>query len=85
VFFALIREVGPNRATVITYVNPAVAVVLGVLVLAEPFTPTIALGFGLIALGSFFGTRRTRPAPQTSWPLGATRDGATRDGHAPGK
>jgi len=58
VFFALVREVGPNRATVITYVNPAVAVVLGVLILSEPFTPTIALGFVLIAVGSWLGTRR---------------------------
>lgn len=62
VFFALIWEVGPNRATVVTYVNPAVAVALGVAVLAEPLTPTIALGFVLIALGSFVGTRRTTPA-----------------------
>ena len=63
VFFALIREVGSNRATVITYVNPAVAVVLGVIILAEPFTPTIAIGFLLIALGSWLGTRRAPPAP----------------------
>jgi len=62
-FFALIGEVGPNRATVITYVNPAVAVLLGVVILGEPFTATIALGFALIALGSFFGTRRTRMPP----------------------
>jgi drug/metabolite transporter (DMT)-like permease len=62
VFFALIREVGANRATVITYVNPAVAVALGVAVLGEPFTATIAAGFVLIALGSFVGTRRPRSA-----------------------
>ncbi len=65
VFFALINEVGPNRATVITYVNPAVAVALGVAVLGEPFTASIALGFALIALGSFVGTRRSRTPPQT--------------------
>lgn len=59
VFFALIREVGPNRATVVTYVNPAVAVALGVWLLGEPLTPTIAAGFILIALGSFVGTRRS--------------------------
>ena len=58
-FFALVREVGPNRATVITYVNPAVAVVLGVVLLHEPFTASIAAGFALIALGSFVGTRRS--------------------------
>jgi drug/metabolite transporter (DMT)-like permease len=59
VFFALVREVGPNRATVITYVNPAVAVILGVWLLHEPFTASIAAGFALIALGSFVGTRRS--------------------------
>lgn len=58
VFFALIREVGPNRATVITYVNPAIAVALGVTLLGEAFTASIAAGFVLIALGSFVGTRR---------------------------
>ena len=41
-FFALIREVGPQRALVITFVNPAVAVLLGVLLLDEPFTLGIA-------------------------------------------
>ena len=70
VFFALIREVGPNRATVITYVNPAIAVALGVTVLSEPFTASIAAGFALIALGSFLGTRRSRAvatvAPSTA-------------------
>jgi len=59
-FFALIAEVGPNRATVITYFNPAVALVLGVLLLGEPFTPGIAIGFLLILLGSFVATRRSR-------------------------
>ena len=40
-FFGLIAEVGPARATVITYVNPAVAVALGVSVLGEQFTPAM--------------------------------------------
>jgi drug/metabolite transporter (DMT)-like permease len=64
VFFALIHEVGPARSTVITYVNPAVAVLLGVLVLGEPFTRTIALGFALILTGSVLATSRSRePRP----------------------
>ena len=42
VFFALITEIGPVRATVITYVNPAVAAVLGVVVLDEDFTVGMA-------------------------------------------
>ncbi len=56
-FFALIAEVGPVRATVITYVNPAVAVTLGVLLLHEPFTGAIAVGFALILFGSVLAAR----------------------------
>jgi len=59
VFFALIAEVGPARATVITYVNPAVAIVLGALVLQEPLTLGMAIGFPLVIVGSILGTSRT--------------------------
>ncbi len=55
--FELIAEVGPSRSTVITYVNPAVAVLLGVTVLGEPFTAGIAVGFPLILVGSALATR----------------------------
>jgi drug/metabolite transporter (DMT)-like permease len=65
VFFGLIDEVGPVRATVVTYVNPAVALMLGITLLGEPFTLGIALGFPLVVLGSVLATRRqelpTRP------------------------
>jgi drug/metabolite transporter (DMT)-like permease len=66
VFFALIAEVGPARATVITYVNPAVAIVLGALVLDEPLTSGMLVGFPLVILGSFLGTMRSKPAPAQS-------------------
>jgi drug/metabolite transporter (DMT)-like permease len=55
--FALIGEVGAPRAQVITYVNPAVAVVLGVIVLGEPITLGIAIGFPLVLVGSWLATR----------------------------
>jgi drug/metabolite transporter (DMT)-like permease len=58
VFFALIAEVGPVRSTVITYVNPAVAVLLGVLVLDERFTVATGVGFVLILAGSVLATAR---------------------------
>jgi len=57
VFAALIDEIGPVRATVITYVNPAVAAVLGVLVLHETFSVAMGVGFGLVILGSTLATR----------------------------
>jgi drug/metabolite transporter (DMT)-like permease len=58
VFLALIGEAGPSRATVITYVNPAVAVVLGVAVLGEHFTRGMAVGFPLVIVGSVLATQR---------------------------
>jgi drug/metabolite transporter (DMT)-like permease len=57
-FAALIDEVGPVRATVITYINPAVAAVLGVLVLKETLTVAMISGFVLVILGSALVTRR---------------------------
>ena len=60
-FFALIREVGPNRALAITFVNPAVAVLVGILVLSEPLTGGMLIGFPLILLGCVLATRRSRP------------------------
>jgi drug/metabolite transporter (DMT)-like permease len=57
-FFALIAEIGPVRATVITYINPAVAAVAGILVLHERFTAGMGVGFVLVLVGSTLATRR---------------------------
>lgn len=64
-FFGLIAEVGPSRAMVFTYVNPAVAVLAGMLVLHEPFTIAMAIAFPLIIAGSVLATRTSR-APEPS-------------------
>ena len=61
-FFALIGEIGPVRATVITYVNPAVAAVLGVTILDERFTLSMGIGFTLVLIGSVLATGRRRAA-----------------------
>ena len=58
IFFALIAEVGPSRTTFITYINPAVAVILGVIVLSEPLTLGIIIGFPLVLIGSWMATRK---------------------------
>jgi drug/metabolite transporter (DMT)-like permease len=64
-FFALIGEVGPVRATVITYVNPAVAAVLGVALLSERLTTGMIVGFALILAGSVLATGRgPEPVPE---------------------
>lgn len=55
-FFELIKEVGSTRATVVPYVNTGLAVVLGVIILNEPLTIGIILGFPLVLAGSIFAT-----------------------------
>jgi drug/metabolite transporter (DMT)-like permease len=69
-FFALIAEIGSVRATVITYVNPAVAAILGVAILDEHFTAGMGIGLVLVLLGSALATRpeRTRPVEASGYP-----------------
>ena len=57
---ALIAEIGPVKATTITYVNPAVAILAGVLVLGERVTVWTIIGFVLVLLGSYLVTQRRR-------------------------
>lgn len=66
-FFRLIKEVGPARSTVVTYVNPAVAILLGVLLLGEPLTIGMAIGFPLVLVGSVLATR-AQAAAETELP-----------------
>jgi drug/metabolite transporter (DMT)-like permease len=78
-FLELIKEAGPTRATVITYVNPAVAVAAGALFLDEPLTPGVIAAFTLILAGSVLATAagprsRSRPVP---W---STRQTSRADG-----
>lgn len=84
VFFALIAEVGASRGTVFTYVNPAVSVLLGVILLGEALDVATIIGFILIILGSWLSTggslpTRLRPAfparqPSVAQPVEANRE-----------
>jgi drug/metabolite transporter (DMT)-like permease len=58
VFFTLVKEIGPARAELIVFVNVAVAVLLGVLVLGEPFTIGMMFGFPLIIFGSYLAIKQ---------------------------
>ena len=79
VFFQLISEVGPIRATVVTYFNPAVAVALGVMVLHEPFTLGTGIGFVLILVGARRARRIRRPTlPGAARLSGPSGDRAVR-------
>lgn len=58
IFFALIEQIGSARATLITYLNTAVAIVLGILFLAEPLTTGILIGFPMVLIGSYFASKK---------------------------
>jgi len=65
-YFFLIREAGAARAAVVTYFKPAVAAVLGALVLHEPFPMSSMLGLLMILLGSWLATQRPSRGSKTA-------------------
>ena len=84
VFFVLLTEAGPSRASVITYINPVVAVALGVSFLGESLGAASVLGLVLILAGSYVSTggriRRTparRAAPPPHDEAGRARPSAS--------
>lgn len=58
---ALVAEIGPVQATAVTYVNPAVAIIAGAVVLGERVTVVTIVGFALVLAGSYLVTRRRAP------------------------
>ena len=71
---ALIGEIGPVRATAITYVNPAVAIVAGVLILGERLTVWTVVGFALVLAGSWLVTKRRAEAVPPPGPEGVSAE-----------
>ncbi len=57
-FFYLIHAAGAARAAIVAYINPAIAALLGVLVLHEPFGIGSVIGLSMILGGSWLATRR---------------------------
>ena len=60
VFFLVLEEVGPARASLVVYPNTAVAVILGIVLLGEPLTLAIAIGLPLVLIGSYFASRKPK-------------------------
>jgi drug/metabolite transporter (DMT)-like permease len=58
IFFELLKEIGPAKASLITYLNTAVALLLGTLFLAEPVTPGLLVGIPLISLGLYLSAKK---------------------------
>ena len=78
-FFVLIKEAGPSRASIITYVNPVVAVTLGVALLDEDLGPGAVAGLLLILAGSWLATGGRPPGARRR----ARRVAAAAPAHSP--
>jgi drug/metabolite transporter (DMT)-like permease len=59
VFFKVVAEIGPARSSLVAYLNTAIAVVLGVIILKEPLTAGIIIGLPLVLVGSYLASRKT--------------------------
>jgi drug/metabolite transporter (DMT)-like permease len=62
-FYTSIAEVGPARASIVSYVAPAFSVVYGVTLLDEDLTVGTVGGLALILAGSWLAASGRRPAP----------------------
>jgi drug/metabolite transporter (DMT)-like permease len=58
-FFKVMAEIGPARSSLVTYLNTAIAVVLGVIILREPLTVGIIVGLPLVLVGSYLASKKT--------------------------
>ncbi|HVS78251.1 MAG TPA: DMT family transporter [Steroidobacteraceae bacterium] len=66
VMFYLVKNAGAARASIVTYINPAVATLLGMVLLDERLGIWGLTGFGLILFGSWLATRGSAPAPEVA-------------------
>ena len=58
-FFKVMAEIGPARSSLVTYLNTAIAVLLGVIILREPLTVGIIVGLPLVLVGSYLASKKT--------------------------
>lgn len=61
-FFTLLKDIGPARGSLVTYLNTAVAVLLGVIILGEKMTIGIVVGLPLVLVGSYLASRKNKSA-----------------------
>ncbi len=78
-FLELVKEAGPIRASVITYVNPAIAVAAGAVFLDEPLSATVLAAFALILTGSVLATAAA-PKPRSRRVPWSARQTSRADG-----
>ena len=61
IYYTLIAEIGPGRASLVAYIAPGFAVIYGVTLLSEPLTLGAILGLGLILAGSWIAAEGRFP------------------------
>lgn len=61
IYFTLIAEIGPGRASLVAYIAPGFAVLYGVTLLSEPLTMGAVLGLLLILAGSWIAAEGRLP------------------------
>ena len=64
--FYLVKNAGASRASIVTYINPAVATLLGVALLDERLGVGGMIGFGLILVGSWLATHGSVPSAEVA-------------------
>ena len=79
-FFSLIGEVGPVRTPLFTYVNPIVAILLGVIVLGESLSVGLLVGFPLVLVGCWLAATGGRLRRRVS--VGSASETGSRAGDA---
>jgi drug/metabolite transporter (DMT)-like permease len=81
--FALVAEVGPMRMTTITYLNPAVAIIAGALILGERVTIVTIIGFVLVVAGAYLVTLKRRAPDAIAAPEAAVAETDAEAGRLP--
>jgi drug/metabolite transporter (DMT)-like permease len=69
IYFTLIAEIGPGRASLVAYIAPGFAVLYGVSLLSEPLTVGGVLGLALILAGSWIAAEGRLPGRARAMPV----------------
>jgi drug/metabolite transporter (DMT)-like permease len=79
VFYTLIAEIGPGRASLVAYIAPGFAVLYGVWLLGEPLTAGALLGLVLILAGSWIAAEGRLPGQAGISPAAPLEPPAARE------
>ncbi|MEA2154090.1 MAG: hypothetical protein QOE11_230 [Solirubrobacteraceae bacterium] len=69
IYFTLIADIGPGRASLVAYIAPGFAVLYGVSLLSEPLTAGAVLGLVLILAGSWVAAEGRLPGRSRATPV----------------